>query len=169
MKKIKLFFITVVCALCLSFAFAGCANGDGSYVKDSFIANIVSYDSYDKELRVSFSFKVKLHKAGEYNIEYELCQTNAKEIVVASETCSTTLTKSTETNKTEYSINELRYIQTNITNTTVIIKNVKVTLVDAKPEYQGYAIGFGAAGGLILCGLVVVFILDKLGKLSKLK
>lgn len=168
MKKIKLFLITVVCALCLCFAFAGCATG-GSYIENSFTINSATYYSYDKELHVSGSFDVKLNKAGEYTVEYELCQTDTKGKVIARETFSTTLTKSAETNKTEFTVNLYKDIPTSNTSTNVKIENVKVTLVDAKPDYYGYAVGFGLVGAMLLGGLVAVFVLDKLGKLDKLK
>ena len=169
MKKIKLFFITAICALCLCFALAGCANGDGTYVKDSFTTDTVHYLSSYKELSVSGSFEVRLNKAGEYTVEYDLCQTNANGTVVARATFSDTITKSTGTDKTEFTVSFYHTISTSITNTTVKIDSVKITLVDAKPDYQGYAIGFGLVGGLLLGGLVAVFVLDKLGKLDKLK
>ena len=168
MKKIKLFLITAVCALCLCFAFAGCATG-GDYIKDSFPINYAEYYSYSQTLHVSGSFDVKLNKAGEYTVEYDICQTDTNGKVIARETYSTAITKSAETDKTEFTVSVIENIPTSNTSTNVKLENVKVTLNSATPDYYGYAIGFGLVGALLLGGLVAVFVLDKLGKLNKLK
>mgnify|MGYP006990250509 CR=1 FL=1 len=47
MKKLKVLFVAIICAVCLCFALAGCS--DGSYVKESFICEISEVDSSKDE------------------------------------------------------------------------------------------------------------------------
>lgn len=168
MKKIKLFITVALCAFCLCFAFAGCAT-DGAYVNGSFGADYVQHYSYSNELHVSGSFEVELHKAGKYTVEYELCQNDTLGNTIAKIKGSEFITKNAETDKTAHTIYIDKYISTTSNSPAVTIRNVKVTLDSATPYYNAYAIGFGIAGALLLCGLVVIFVLDKLGKLTKLK
>lgn len=167
MKKIKLFITVVLCAFCLCFAFAGCA-ADGAYIEGSFKVSHTYYSSYSQKLTVDAEFEVKLEQAGEYTVEYELCQISSYGNVFARKACSNTITKSAETNKTEFTVSVYESITTSNTSETVKIENVKITLAEAKPDYYGYAIGFGLVGALLLGGLVAVFVLDKLGKLNEL-
>ena len=169
MKKIKLFLVSVVCALCLCISFAGCSNGGAEYVENSFTAtNFYYYDGLE-ELDFSYSFKVNLYQAGGYTVKYDVCQTDSRGVVIARESCESTLTRSAETDKTEYSISRSASLRTNNSSQLVKLENVKITLDSTKKSSVPYAIGFGSAGGLLLCGLVILFILDKTGKLDKKK
>ena len=66
MKKFKVLIITIICALCLCFAFAGCSSG--SFVKDSFECVISDYSSSEDKVVCSFEVKIKDNK--DYDADY---------------------------------------------------------------------------------------------------
>lgn len=164
MKKFKVLIITIICALCLCFAFAGCSSG--SFVKDSFECLISDYTSSEDHVMCSFAVKIKDDK--DYKVDYVITvkskngkitrkygyTSNLKEPVDG----TVTVTRSFYVYPIIYG--DEGYI--------VELASVRVYPDNGEDKSVGYAIGFGVTGGVILCGVAVYFIVDKL-VLSKKK
>ncbi|MDE7301085.1 MAG: hypothetical protein K2N47_02840 [Clostridia bacterium] len=170
MKKFKKILLLLFCTLCvcLTFSFAGCNNG-GSYVDRSFDYAIGQTSSYYSQYEVDGSFKIKVGKAGKYNVSYTITtngycweQKNTGETTV-------TVSKDKENEETMVYISVyFNKIGSNY-NSDAYISDVRVEPLEKNTEDNAYAIGFGAVGGAVLIASVVVFVLDKRGKLSMKK
>ncbi|MDE6618233.1 MAG: hypothetical protein K2K13_04340 [Clostridiales bacterium] len=165
MKKIKVFLALIFSLACM-FSLVACGGNNGYYVEDSFDADI-SYYTYDGgHASASVEFQVYIADKGKNEISYTLtmyyygekiesesftstCNSNGKETVDVSKYWSVDYYKS---NASEYGFD-------------VWLTNVKVTKSSSiDSAYVGLAIGFGVAGGLILAGIIVLYIcLNKKG------
>ena len=166
MKKFKLFIISVISALCLCFAFTGCAEKGAEYSEDSFNYN-VKYNADFVYYYVDYSFVVDIHKDGEYTVYHYL---TAKD-VDGNELKSTEDTYSFRTTKNKVSVNNqsVRFYAYKEIDEDSVSLHVKIYAVDEKRDFTDYAIGFGVVGAVFTIGLVVLFVLDKKGIIGKKK
>lgn len=158
MKKLKVLFVAIICAVSLCFALAGCS--DGSYVKKSFICEISEIDSSKDEIEISFAIKINNDK--DYCADY-VVTVKSKDGKKSSKHGYTKklgeplngkviVTDWLYINRSDYG--EDGYI--------VELTSLRVYLNNGEDKSVGYAIGFGVTGGVILCGVTAFFIVDKL-------
>lgn len=165
MKKFKYLIFLLSCALYVfaAFAFAGCKDTSGYYVKDSFTYKISS--TYTTIYTVNGSFKINVPGAGKYTVKYTLT-------TYGEETQSVTGSEELAVEKSGEQTVEVSHIFDKIQSkaaSTAEITKVTITKKIANGDSVNYAIGFGTAGGVVLIGLIVVFALDKTGVLYKRK
>ncbi len=167
MKKIKIFFAVILSALCLLIPFAGCS-ATSNYKVD------LDYKlHYNSTKILDCTLKIALPHAPAYS-SYEITYTlNVYEsgLIIAKEkmTKDFSIYGKGSTAEIEFSkfigkVNDESKIKAKITNIT--IKEIKES---NKKDYTPYAIGFGVTGGVLLIGVIVVFVLDKKGILIKRK
>lgn len=158
MKKFKIIVLTVMCAFCLCFAFAGCSGG--SYVKNSFDCEISEYGTSQDKIEISFEIKINDYqdyradyvitiksKDGKITDKYGYYRTLGKPVEG-----KVTVTDSLYIYRSDYG--EDGYI--------VELASLRVYKNNREDKSVGYAIGFGVVGGLLLCGITAYFIADKL-------
>lgn len=167
MKKFKYFALLLLSALCIfaAFTFGGCKKQAGYFIEDSLTYTFDN--SYIYSYSVEGNFKINVPEAGKYTVNYIL--TAYGEDGTQSKTKSTSLvaTKSGEQTVRFYVSFDKQNRYKN--NSTARISDVTITKTEVEDDYYSYAIGFGVAGGVVLIGLTVVFILDKTGVLYKRK
>ena len=181
MTKIKKTLIPICFMLCMLFALAltGCRKEYSYYVGGSYEYAIDKRSSNFPGV-VTSTFKVKVPEYGEYELSVVI------EATIKSSTTGKTRTETSRHHCTVRAYEETEELEHLITVTSSFDKEsaadavVSARLVSIKPytgtsSYEGgkkdysYAIGFGVAGGVVLIGLTVVFILDKTGVLYKRK
>ena len=164
MKKFKVLIITIICALCLCFAFAGCSSG--SFVKDSFECVISDYSSSEDKVVCSFEVKIKDNK--DYDADYVITKKSKDGKITEKFGYNISLSKPVDGKVT---VTRSFYVYPIIYGDEgyiVELASVRVYPDNGEDKSVGYAIGFGVTGGVILCGVAVYFIVDKL-VLSKKK
>ncbi len=175
MRTIKKSLFSVICLLCLftAFALCGCSNKAGYYVKDSLnyklSSNMLHSCIFDGE------FKVYFYKPGEYNVKFQI----KAESDYGTHTEDYDL-KYNVVKKGNQTIAITFFFESNPrAEHKVHIENFKITLLNdneenndnknEESEYKNYAIGFGVTAGVILLGLITIFILDATGIIKKEK
>lgn len=175
MKKIKLFFAIILSALCLLIPFAGCS-ATSNYKVDFDYTIEYSTSSWSDDIGCSLKGKMEItlpHAPAHsyYEISYTLnVYENGLIITKARMTENFSIWGEGGTAKIEFSKNigkniEKEKIKAKITN----IEITEIKKSNKKHDYTPYAIGFGVTAGVILIGVIVVFILDKKGILFKRK
>jgi len=168
MKKFKTFLITAVCAICLCFAFAGCSDG-GNLVNGSFQFDISKAEYTDNKYEITYSFDAEIKSEGDYIIDYVITVIDKDGETTYSNAESESFSDCKENDTVK--VSGYFYLDKKSLGDgyEIYLSSVKVYRDDYKDKSIGYAIGFGVAGGVLLCGLITVFILDKKGKLTKRK
>ncbi|MBD5092664.1 MAG: hypothetical protein HDT36_04715 [Clostridiales bacterium] len=174
-KKLIICLLLVVCIVCLLSTLTACSSNSINYVESSFDYE-VSYkvDEYltfdDSEIESDFSFKIKSTATREFEIKYVVAfkYSDTGEVAFTREYERSGSMNHGET-KTIYGFNSVykRTYPQLWNNTTLELVSVEINDVKthgANELYDGYAIGFGIVSGLILIGLSVVLILDKVKK-----
>ncbi len=164
MKKFKVLIITIICALCLCFAFAGCSNG--SYVKESFECRISDYTSSEDYVVCSFAVKIKDDK--DYKADYVITVKSKNGKITRKYGYTSNLKEPVDGKVTVTRSFYVYPITYGDEGYIVELASVRVYPDNGEDKSVGYAIGFGVTGGVILCGVAVYFIVDKL-VLSKKK
>lgn len=158
MKKLKVLFAAIICAVCLCFALAGCS--DGSYVKESFICEISEVDSSKDEIETSFAVKIKDDK--DYKADYVITVKSKNGKITRKYGYTSNLKEPLNgkvivtdwlyINRSDYG--EDGYI--------VELTSLRIYPNNSEDKSVGYAIGFGVVGGVFLCGVTAFFLVDKL-------
>ena len=164
MKKLKVLFVAIICAVCLCFALAGCS--DGSYVKESFICEISEVDSSKDEIETSFAVKIKDDK--DYKADYVITVKSKNGKITRKYGYTSNLKEPVDGKVTVTRSFYVYPITYGDEGYIVELASLRVYPDNGEDKSVGYAIGFGVTGGVILCGVAVYFIVDKL-VLSKKK
>ncbi len=165
MKRIKLFFAVVACALIMCPLFAGCISGGARYCEGSFDFSykVRSYESRpEKYLDIDWLFCVDVKDAGEYKVTYDISiygNDFSKENFI--KTVSDLYEIQGDGREISTVTGSAFLEMENFSEPRLWIKNVKITKVKNSDELKGYAIGFGVAGGVLLCGVTAYFIVEK--------
>ena len=174
-KKLIICLLLTLCIVCLLGALTACSSNSIKYVDGSFDYDIsykddVGYSYDDSRVNSNFSFKIKSTATREFEIKY----------IIAVKYSDTGEVAFTEEYKKSGSINHgetktisgyegfyKRNYKQLWNNTTIELVSVEINNVEThgvNELYDGYAIGFGIVSGIILIGLSVVLILDKVKK-----
>lgn len=164
MKKFKLFFAVLVCAIVSCPLFAGCFVKDATYIKDSFVCTY-AYNSGSSwsYMSTEYSFYLNVGKKGTFYVSYVLkfYEDEIKEDNLLS-TVERTDDFTSEGNEKRRIAGSRNINVDSECKIKCVLSDIKVTRERKKDEFKAYAIGFGVVGGLLLCGITAYFIVDKL-------
>lgn len=152
MKKLKFLFIAIICCVCLCFAFAGCT---GKYVYNSY--DYTALPSSDYWYRIEYSFEIGVTSDGDISVDYVLTYTtkDGREMKSKStETFKDCKKGETKTVSNSFSISSSGYDA----DSDITLSITKIYPANYDDKSVGYAIGFGVAGGLILGGVIALFV-----------
>lgn len=167
MKKLKILFATLCCALCLCLPLSACNSDLKYYVNGSFKASVTySTSSYS----IKGDFLIEPPDTGEYDVEFVI-----KSITDGGAQTATQTTNISVETKGEHLISyyvSFNYENGGTTVETVELLSVKLTKMSPDVEKEprtdlAYGLGFGIPSAVILCGLIVIFVLDKAGIFKK--
>ena len=160
MKKFKIFITAIVCCICLCFGITGCT-GSGAYVNNS-LKYKGSSDS-DYWYKINYSFEIIVNGDGDFDVDYVFTYTtkNGRE-VNKSFTSSFVDCKKGDTKVVsgDFSISNSNYDA----DSEISLLITKIYPANYDDKSVDYAIGFGVAGGLILCGAIALFVVLKAKK-----
>lgn len=162
MKRIKIRFCALfsVISAILCFALVGCAQ-DGEYVEDSLEYDFSIFESWG-EIKASYSFYVNAPDITNYEVEYQLIVYDSGSPVKTLQKSTTVApTKSGRMRIGDYTTVCEYFSGAREENLSLKVTNVTVKPKEANSDSDGYAIGFGVAGGAVLIACTVLFIVYK--------
>lgn len=175
-KKLIISLLLVVCIVCLLGTLTACSSNSIKYVASSFDYEVSykvdeGYSTDYSTIDCDFSFKIKSTATREFEIKYVVAFKNADtgEVAFTREYERSGSMNHGETKTiSEYYEYFYRTKYPQLWNNTALeLVSVEINNVEThgvNELYDGYAIGFGIVSGLILIGLSVVLILDKVKK-----
>ncbi|MDE6201178.1 MAG: hypothetical protein K2M47_04790 [Clostridiales bacterium] len=167
MKKFKVFLALIFSLACM-FSLVACGGNGGYYVDDSLDVDMSYYysTSYGGHVSADVEFQVYISDEGRHEISYTLIMYyNGSQI--ESETFTQTLTSD---GKENVDVSKYWGVDYDAPGASEYDFDVGLTNIKVKKEtstnrpHVGLAIGFGVAGGLMLVGIVALYVcLNKKG------
>lgn len=158
MNKIRQFVLVLFSFIC-SLVFVGCSNAaDGYFVKGSLKFDPTYYSTL-QEISVSVDFDVILPDVEAYDISYTLVMYHDNKKIGEKSFKRTVTSSGNETRAvSEYWNVDYYAADVNERNIRVEISDFTAKAKSLDTSYVGFSIGFGVGGGVLLMGIVALYL-----------